>query len=847
MNITNESDGDNPEGTEHKEAAPVPAAPRINKNPSPLVEFYDFVQVGHTEAIQGFVFAGRTGQPNDHLWNARKMDFGPWSAEKVKGRKPAYLIMSAFTAGHVDRWLGRSKENVVAIRGFWIDIEGSLEKYEKPGGEDGGYPDGKAAIAGGVKFVEATGLFPNFLVLTGSGGIHLHFVLDKAITLDAWMKRAKALVAMAQKHGLKIDAQCTTDPARIMRAPGSIHQKTGREVTAHQWRPEPYTLEEWDRLAGCVPGADAVIDIAVAPGYSVPRLNVNGDILGDYPKFSYKLAAERCPAMRLAALHNGRDTSYPVWYLAAKGADLSVEGRPFAHEISCGHPDSDEAVTDKKIDSLTGGPAGCDAWATAYGAGGPCDSCEFKGKIKNPAVQLGALVDTTPPGSVALTEPESVVDWVAELNQRFALVRTGSKMTIADFETPSMSGRGVARGVGFLDIAGFHAMLNGRFAPVQKAGDKQRLLSASWLAHPQRRQYEGLVYAPGETLQTSILNLWQGFAVEPVPGDMSLWLDVLAALVPNKTERLYVLRWLAWKIQNPGGVPDTILIFKGAKGTGKNSLFDPFMPLFGRHAMLADDPELIAGRFTWHLMSLSFAVLDEAVFIQDPRQADRIKSRVTAKTMMFEQKGMDPIPGVNRCAYVMLTNHEYVWQATVDERRAVVVEVGEALRGNLDFWTRYHAWVTGDGPAALLHYLQGVDLTGFNPRMIPKSEALRRQVEQTALRNPAAAWWHQCLTEGAIRWRDGGLDRVVPLEDAGDTEIDRAALRLSYEQSAGARGRASSDWAAVARRLSGWAGPAGISKTRVRAGLGREWRDVLPPLHVLRAAFTAATQVEVIE
>ena len=88
-------------------------------------------------------------------------------------------------------------------------------------------------------------------------------------------------------------------------------------------------------------------------------------------------------------------------------------------------------------------------------------------------------------------------------------------------------------------------------------------------------------------------------------------------------------------------------------------------------------------------MSLSFAVLDEAVFIGDPKQADRVKSRVTAKTMHYEQKGMDPVQGVNRCAYVMLTNHEYVWQATNDERRAVVIESGESLRGNLEFWKQY--------------------------------------------------------------------------------------------------------------------------------------------------------------
>jgi hypothetical protein len=119
-------------------------------------------------------------------------------------------------------------------------------------------------------------------------------------------------------------------------------------------------------------------------------------------------------------------------------------------------------------------------------------------------------------------------------------------------------------------------------------------------------------------------------------------------------------------------------------------------------------------------------------------------------------------------------------------------------------------------------------------------------VEQTALRSPAAAWWHQCLSEGAVRWRDG-VECVTYLDDAGETEIDRAGLRLSYEQSAAARGRASTDWAAVSKRLIVWAGEAGIRKSKVRTEGGRAWRDTLPPLQTLRAAFTASTQVEVSE
>ena len=832
------------------------AAPKRQPKPINPHAFFKGVQVAVAKAVQCMVTWGTSDTPNDHTWAAVGVDFADWVTPKSTGRKPAYFSLAAFDHRNTNRFKnsGRTGDNCIAVQGFCIDVDGGPVKWAKAlakGKSTAGiYETAEEMTAATAKFINGSGLWPTHVVETGSGGLHLYFILDVPISPKVWQGRADALALLAKTHGLKIDAPCTTDVARIFRAPGSIHQDTGVTVVAKSRGDRPFTLEEFDKLVGYVPGDEPmqVDEVGPVPEWA-KSTGINGNVIGERTKYSYVQAAAKCGAMQQAAQRNGRDTAYPVWFIAAKAADLSVEGRKFAHEISCGHPDYEEVATDKKIDSLTGGPANCETWAAAYGAGGPCDTCEWRGKIKNPAVQLGASVDTTPPGvggdiqDVAQGAVTAVGPWVAEMNQRYGLVRTGSKIMVADFQTYSAGGVGV----GWLDVAAFRLTFNGRYAPVEKDGDTAKPLAKAWLEHTERRQYEGLAYAPGERLPANILNLWQGFAVEPVAGDVSLWLELLTALIPGEADRRYVLNWLAWKIQNPGGVPDTILIFKGAKGTGKNSLFDPLLAMFGRHAMLADDPELIAGTFSWHLMYLSFAVLDEAVFVGDPRQADRIKSRVTAKTMMYHQKGMDPVQGVNRCAYVMLTNHEHVWQATTDERRAVVIEVGEALRGNLEFWARYHAWVNGTGPAALLHYLQSMDLTGFNPREIPKGEALRNQIEQTTLRLPAAAWWHQCLTEGSIRWRDGIGERTVRLDDDCETEIDRSALRLSYEQSGAARGRAVTDWAATARRLTSWVGNDGIRKTRVRNGAEREWRDVLPPLSVMRTAFTAATQVRVAE
>ncbi len=431
-------------------------------------------------------------------------------------------------------------------------------------------------------------------------------------------------------------------------------------------------------------------------------------------------------------------------------------------------------------------------------------------------------------------------DWLSEMNERYAVVRMGSDIQIMDFRTPNPCSQNGVHVAKHMTVSAFKALLAGQY--VEVGAGKSSPKAFAWLNHQKRRQHEGVAYAPGETLTPELLNLWQGFSVKPMVGDISPWMKLLSELIHDPALAGWIVNWLAWRVQNLDKVPGTVLIFQGRKGTGKNSLFEPILAFFGSHSMVADDPELIIGRFNWHLMTQSFVVLDEAVFAGDHRQADKLKSRITATQMTYEQKSMTPVSGVNRCAYVMLTNHSHVWQATLDERRAVVVNVADNLRSDFDFWTPYYAWCKTKGPASLLHYLQSLDVATFNPRQIPSGTAIEEQIALTALRDPVTAWWHQCLSEGCIRWRDGNLAKVTELEPDTVTGVERSALRLSYEQSAGVRGRHSVAWDVVAKRLRSWCAPNEIKESRTTAINGQRVRhDILPPLNEMQLGFTEKT------
>ncbi len=70
--------------------------------------------------------------------------------------------------------------------------------------------------------------------------------------------------------------------------------------------------------------------------------------------------------------------------------------------------------------------------------------------------------------------------------------------------------------------------------------------------------------------------------------------------------------------------------------------------------------------------------------------------------------------------------------------------------------------------AALLDYLLKVDLSGFDPRAVPKTEGLRSQMSESL--TGAEAAWYECLQRGEIpgSMRDDG------------TVLTRSAALLSW-------------------------------------------------------------------
>lgn len=268
-------------------------------------------------------------------------------------------------------------------------------------------------------------------------------------------------------------------------------------------------------------------------------------------------------------------------------------------------------------------------------------------------------------------------------------------------------------------------------------------LAKWWLENAGKRKYDGLMMDPSEgaTFERDgklYLNRWEGFNVVPKKGD---WKDFLAhiyrILCNSKPESFkYVIKWIAWTLQNPGSQAETIIAFRGKKGTGKGIVGKQLLRIFGVHGAQVSDRNRLVGRFNKILMA-PFVFADEAFWPGNKEAESILKAITTEDNLQIEEKFKDVINYKNRLHLFMSSNEDWVVPASTDERRFFVEDVSDRYARGLCsdekrelYFTRICALMEPGGREAMLHDLLGMDLKGWHPReRIPTTKALRDQID----------------------------------------------------------------------------------------------------------------------
>jgi hypothetical protein len=391
---------------------------------------------------------------------------------------------------------------------------------------------------------------------------------------------------------------------------------------------------------------------------------------------------------------------------------------------------------------------------------------------------------------------------IAELNARHFVVGVGGSTVVAREEQDG--GLTLIRPQAFFDLY------------ANRRRDGARLsVAREWFAHPDRRTYERMDMLPGEEPPPGVYNLWRGWGVVPEPGPWPTIERHLREVVCAGDGGLYayLLGWLAHAVQRPRELPGVAVVMRGRKGSGKGMVAQLMGRIFGPHFVHVSHSRHLTGNFNALLKGRQLVFADEAYWAGDKREEGPLKALITEQWLVIEHKGVDPLTVRNTLRVMMATNNDWVVPASADERRYLVLDVGDARIGDRPYWHALAAAIDGVEAAHFLHALLRHDLSGFEVRDVPETAALADQKLLSA--GSFDRFWYDCLRMGGVDGYLGPLPSALDDEDDQDDETEgvedgvwpkvagKKEFRKAYLRSAEAQGdRHPLNEARVSKRLA---------------------------------------------
>lgn len=309
-----------------------------------------------------------------------------------------------------------------------------------------------------------------------------------------------------------------------------------------------------------------------------------------------------------------------------------------------------------------------------------------------------------------------------------------------------------------------------------------------WKVSERRRTVmpQDVVFDPTMTCGEDKINMFGGLAMEPVEGDVDIFLELVRFLTsrasdaPDSSAREdendkimhYLLCWLAYPLQNPGAKMRTAVIMHGDEGAGKNFLFDTAVAIYGKYGMVVGQDELEDKFNDWRSCKM-FIVGDEVSSRSElVHNKNRLKALITSPTVVINPKNLPRREESNHINVAFLSNELQPLALDNSDRRYLVIYTPRARE--FEFYRRLKEWKAKGGVAALYHYLLNYDIKDFDPFAPAPVTAAKADLIDLNRKSPERFW---------LEWSGDQLD--LPYRSCSLAQAYRAYLK--YAQRTGDR------------------------------------------------------------
>jgi putative DNA primase/helicase len=263
-----------------------------------------------------------------------------------------------------------------------------------------------------------------------------------------------------------------------------------------------------------------------------------------------------------------------------------------------------------------------------------------------------------------------------------------------------------------------------------------------WQESPNRSivRAENVGFDPAGDDKNITCNLWSGWPTVPKSGNCDAILNLLYHMCSGENNAMdtasWVIKWLAYPIQNPGAKMRTTIVIHGPQGTGKNLFFECIMAIYGRYGRIIDQ-SAIEDKFNDWASSKLFMIADEVVARSDLYHVkNKLKGFITGEWIRINPKNIAAYEEKNHVNIVFLSNERMPVVIEEDDRRHCVIWTPP--KKEPAYYKAISEEIKNGGIAALHDWLLNIDLGDFNehsqPLMTTAKEELLNLGKDSVLR-----------------------------------------------------------------------------------------------------------------
>lgn len=263
-----------------------------------------------------------------------------------------------------------------------------------------------------------------------------------------------------------------------------------------------------------------------------------------------------------------------------------------------------------------------------------------------------------------------------------------------------------------------------------------------WQKHPERKnvRLEDVVFEPDtRRCAEHQVNLFRGMPLEAKAGDCGEVLELLHYLC-GQDDAVYdwVLKWIAYPLQNVGAKMQSSIIMHGPEGTGKNVFWGVVADLYGDYAVQISQNQLDSKFNGWASAKL-FAVGNEVVSRTELYHTKGgLKTMITERRWIIEEKHMPARTESNHTNFVFLSNVLQPVAPDPDDRHYMILWTPGPREAS--FYKAVADQIEAGGREAFYQHLLTLDLKGFNEHSKPLLTEAKTRLIEISMDTPERFW-----------------------------------------------------------------------------------------------------------